>query len=299
MNSSDPDWSLYRSFLAVATEGSLSAAARRLKLTQPTIGRHIEALEAELGAALFARSQRGLTLTAMAEEMLPLAREMAAMATALKRTSSGEAGAERGVVKLTTTPTLAVEILPRILAEFALAQPEIEIEFNVDSQLADLRRRDADIALRMIRPIQSFLVRRRLGVLEFGLYAHRRYLETHGAPGEVGKQRLRLIGFDKENTPVRSAHPLAEMALGESSGMRTDNYGVQWEFLHAGAGIAMCATVSAARYPDLVRVLPERFHMERDIWLVMHEDSRSVRRVRLLFDHLAERLAPLLNGGEP
>lgn len=294
MNPADPDWSLYRSFLAVATEGSLSAAARRLHLTQPTIGRHIEALEAELGTALFSRSQRGLALTAMGEEILPLAREMSAVATALKRASSGDASAERGVVKFTTSPTLAVEILPPLLTEFALAYPEIEIELNVDGQLADLQRRDADLALRMIRPVQPYLVGRRLGGLEFGLYAHRRYLDTHGPPGEIGAERLRLIGFDKENVPVRSAHPLAEMALSVSSGLRSDNYGIQWALLQAGAGIGMCATVAAARYPDLVRVLPDRFHMERDAWLVMHEDSRSVRRVRLLYDHLAEGLAPII-----
>ena len=292
MNTDDPDWSLYRSFLAVATEGSLSAAARRLRLTQPTVGRHIEALEAELGTTLFSRSQRGLALTAMAEEILPLAREMASTVEALKRASSGDASAERGVVMLTTSQTLSVELLPLVLADFALAYPQIEIELNVDSHLLDLLRRDADIALRMIRPTQKALVARRVGVLEFGLYAHRRYLAAYGTSGAP---RPRLIGFDQDNTPLRSAQPLAEHILGDLAGFRTDNYASQWAVLRAGAGIGMCATVVAARDPDLVRVEADRFSMQRDIWLVMHEDAKSIRRVRLLFDHIAERMGAMFS----
>lgn len=288
MNYDDPDWGLYRSFLAVATEGSLSGAARLLRLTQPTIGRHIEALEAELGTTLFTRSQRGLALTAMAEEILPLAQEMSATAEALKRASSGDATAERGVVRLATSQTLSVELLPLVLADFALAHPQIEIELNVDMRLADMLRRDADIALRMIRPTQKALVARRMGALEFGLYAHRTYLE--GAPSQ-----LRLVGFDGYNNWLRSAQPLAEQLLGDEAKIRTDNYAAQWAIVRAGAGVGMCATVVAARDRDLVRVMPDRFAIERDIWLVMHEDARSVRRVRLLFDHMSEQLGAMFS----
>lgn len=290
MNTGDPEWNLYRSFLAVAAEGSLSGAARRLRVTQPTISRHVEMLEAQLGTALFTRSQRGLSPTAMAEEILPLAREMEATAAALKRASSGEAVAERGVVRLTSSPTVAVSVLPAILADFSHLHPTIDIELVIVTELLDLLRRDADIAVRMIRPTQKALVARRLGEVELGLYAHRRYLAARGTPTLVDLERHRLISFDRDNATLHSMAGAEDLSR-RCAGFRCDNLPAQMAALRLGTGFGLMAVITAGRDPDLVRIMPERFSVRREIWLVMHEDVRSIRRIRLMSDFLAERLS--------
>jgi len=297
MNTGDPDWDLYRTFLAVAAEGSLSGAARRLGLTQPTVGRHVEALEAQLQATLFTRSQRGLTLTETANQIKPLAEEMAATAAALRRASSSEAGDDGGCVRLTAPEMVGLEILPPILADFGFAHPGIELELSLSNHNLDLLQRDADVAVRMARPTQKALVARRIGVIEIGLYAHRRYVEVFGVPKTPAERaRHRLIGFDQDPQALRSAGGLAARLTRDWFSFRTDSGAAQIAALRAGAGIGGLATLLAAREPDLVRVMADDFAFPREMWVVMHEDSRQVRRVKLLFDHLAEALGRAIAG---
>jgi DNA-binding transcriptional LysR family regulator len=285
-------WDLYRTFLDVVRDGSLSAAARRLGLTQPTVGRHIAALEQSIGAALFTRSQRGLLPTRAAFELVPHAEAMAVAEAAFRRTASGEASVIGGSVRVTASEIMGCEVLPPILARFCAAHPAIVVELAVSNRVQDLLRRDADIAVRTGRPTQTALVAKRIGVVRIGLFAHRSYVKTRGFPKDVADlAHHRLIGFDGDSTSFAA---VGETGLGitrDTFGFRTDSDPAQLAALRAGIGIAGCQHQIAARDKQLVPILPEKISFGFEIWLAMHEDLRATQRVRLMFDHLARDLA--------
>ncbi|HEY1707406.1 MAG TPA: LysR family transcriptional regulator [Rhizomicrobium sp.] len=290
-------WDHYRSLLAVLRLGSLSAAARELDLTQPTLGRHIAELEKSLKTPLFARSPHGLAPTEAALQLAPHAETMASAAEALLRTASGETENARGVVRITASEAVGVEVLPRILTEFREAHPQIAIELALSNRNQDLLRRDADIAVRMVRPTQGALVAKRIGKLDLGLYAHKHYLRRHGVPKTFDDlQRHTIIGFDRDASALRSvggAFPVTR----EVFALRSDSEHAQLAALRAGFGIGGVQAGIAARDPNLVRVLPDAVRFSLEMWLAMHEDLRTNRRVRLLFDHLARSLEAYAAGG--
>ncbi len=292
-----PSWDELRTFVEVSRDGSLSGAARRLGLTQPTVGRHIDALEAALGLTLFTRSPRGLTATPAALALEPHVEAMATAAAALGRAASGEAAADQGTVRVTASDVIGCEVLPPILAEFHAAHPGIAIELALSNRTADLARRDADIAVRMVRPTQSGLVARRIGASRIGLYAHRDYLARFGEPRSLADLANRcMIGFDRDNSSFRGAGEFARALTRETFGFRCDNDLAQLAALRAGAGVGGCQENIARRVPELVAVLPNAFHYALEVWLVMHEDLKATRRVRLLFDHLAVGLTDYVKG---
>ncbi|MBV8565330.1 MAG: LysR family transcriptional regulator [Methylobacteriaceae bacterium] len=288
----DPSWDLHRSFLAVIREGSLSAAARSLGLTQPTVGRHVDELEALLKIPLFTRSQRGLEPTAGALELVAHAEAMAAAADALVRAASGEAAEERGTVRITASEVIGNEVLPQILAAFREMHPGIVIELVLSNRTQDLLRRDADIAVRMMRPSQDALVARHIGPIAVGLYAHKAYADRHPLPRDLGEiVDHPLIGFDRDMSNARIAARAGFELARDDFAFRCDSDVAQLAALRAGFGIGGCQLGIARRDPNLVPVLPESLRFELDMWLAMHEDLRSSRRVRLLFDHLAATLS--------
>jgi DNA-binding transcriptional LysR family regulator len=297
MTKGEPGWELYRTFLEVLRDGSLSGAARRLALSQPTVGRHIDALEAALGASLFTRSPRGLIPTPAAQGLAPHAESMAAAAAALRRAASGEAAADHGVVRVTASEIMGCEVLPTILAGFRRQHPGIALELALTNRTEDLLRRDADIAVRMVRPTQNALVARRIGKVKIGLYAHRDYVAKFGLPRSVAELDAQcLIGFDRDDRSVRSVGPLAQQIARETFGFRCDSDPAQLAALRAGLGIGGCQANLATRMPELAPVLPRAVQFTLEIWLAMHEDLKSTRRVRLLFDHLALGLASYVRG---
>jgi DNA-binding transcriptional LysR family regulator len=283
-------WDHYRTLLAVLAEGSLSGAARRLGLTQPTVGRHIEALEADLGAALFTRSVGGLAPTEAALALRPHAEAMAAAAEALVRTASGDAEAVRGVVRVTASDVMGVEVLPPMLAGFHEAHPQVVIELKLSNRQEDLLRREADIAVRMARPSQGALLAQRIGSVRLGLYAHRRYLEAHGAPLTMDDPDVAAIGFDRDTQMLRSLRESQINVDREGFALRTDNDLAQLAALRAGFGVGACQAPLARRDPDLVAVLEDAFRYEMEVWVAMHEDLKTSRRMRLMFDWLVEGL---------
>src|SRR5271168_3890143 len=286
-----PNWDELRTFVEVARAGSLSGAARRLGLTQPTVGRHIDALEAALGLTLFTRSPRGLTPTSAALALEPHVEAMAAAAAAFGRAASGEAAADRGTLRVTASEVIGCEVLPPILASFRAEHPGIAIELGLTNKTEDLARRDADIAVRMVRPTQSGLVARRIGASRIGLYAHRDYLARFGEPRSLADLASHcLIGFDRDNSSFRTAGDLARGLKREDFGFRCDNDLAQLAALRAGAGVGGCQENIARRTPELVAILPNVIQYALEVWLVMHEDLKATRRVRLLFDHLAAGL---------
>lgn len=288
-------WELYRSFLAVARSGSLSGAARALRLTQPTLGRHIDALENGLGTPVFTRSPQGLIPTETASALIPIAETMESAADAMVRTASAKTGAIAGTVRITASEIVGAEVLPPILSSVAQSYPAIAFELNLSNRTEDLLRRDADIAVRMVRPVQSGLVARRLGQTIVGFFAHRNYLAARGMPKTLADlNRLRMIGFDRLPVPVAQLERAAVSLKREMFSLRTDNDLAQLAAIRAGYGVGAAQVGIARRDPDLVRVLPKAFAVPLETWLVMHEDLRASPRIRRVFDALSEGLKAYL-----
>jgi len=297
MASNDPGWELYRSFLVVMREGSLSAAARTLGMTQPSVGRHMRELEAALGAALFARSPQGLTPTELARELVPHAQVMASAAAILQRTASAGREEISGTVCLTASEVIGAEVLPPILTVFRERHPGIVVELVLSNQTSDLLRRDADIAVRMVQPTQDALVARHVGRIELGLFAHRRYLDAHGQPSTLAELAGHaLIGFDTEQPYIRRMRPGGLPYVRERFALRTDSDLAALAALRAGFGIGIAQVNLARRDPQLVRLLPDQLSLPLETWVAMHEDLRQSLRVRRLFDHLAEALQTYAGG---
>lgn len=298
--SSDPAWDLFQSLHAVLQAGSFSAAARARGLTQPTLGRHIEALEQSLGAPLFLRSPRGLTATDLAESMRPHLEEMAAGAAAALRDASGAADSSKGVVRVAASDIMGAEVLPAILSGFQDRHPEITIELVLSNKAEDLSRRDADIAVRMVRPTQGSLVARKVGTTGIGFYATPGYLERRGTPGSMDdlENGHTVIGFDRHRPNIEA---LAGLDLGreitrETFDFRSDNDIAQNAAVKAGLGIGAIQH-ALARRAGLVPVLSNAFHFELEIWVAMHENLKGSRRMRLMFDHLVEGLSGFVAEG--
>lgn len=290
MNRIEPGWELYRTLLAVVREGSLSGAARALGLTQPTVGRHIDALEAALGVVLFTRSQGGLAPTEGALALAPHAEAMASAAEALWRTASGEAEEDRGTVRITASEIIGTEVLPPILVSFREKHPRIVIELMLSNRTEDLLQREADIAVRMIRPTQGALVAKKLGVVGLSLHAHRTYIAAHGSPKTVEElSQHSIIGFDREPS-VRRLKDLGIVLTRDFFAFRCDSDLAQFAALRAGFGLGMCQQALVKKYPDLVPVLADKVNFELDVWIAMHEDLKTSLRMRLMFDHLAAEL---------
>lgn len=291
MANHDPNWELYRSFLAVMREGSLSGAARMLGMTQPSLGRHIRELEANLSVALFARSPQGLTPTDIAHELVPHAQSMAVASAALRRAASASHDDIRGVIRVTASEIVGAEVLPTMLTDFRRQHPGIVIELSLSNQSEDLLRRDADIAIRMVQPTQGALVARHVGKVALGLYAHQRYIKANGRPESMDELTAHsLIGFDHEAPYIRNMRPKGSPFVRENFSLRTDSDLAALASIRAGYGIGIIQTGIARRDPKLVRLMPDSVNMNLDTWVVMHEDLKRSMRNRKLFDHLAAGL---------
>lgn len=284
-------WELYRSFLGVLKEGSLSGAARALDVAQPTIGRHIAALEKALGLALFTRSQAGLLPTDAAIALRPHAEAMAATAAALERAAASEGAGVRGVVRVTASEMIGVEVLPAIVADLREKYPDLKIELQLTNKVQDLLHREADIAVRMTQPKHAQLIARPVGRIELGLFASQEYVKRHGVPAgmeELAKHTL--IGYDEVTPFIRAASKKLPGLERETFSVRTDSDVAQLALVRAGAGIGICQVPLARRGDALVRILPERFSFLLDTWITMHEDLRNSPRCRVAFDALVNGL---------
>jgi len=297
MATEPPDWGLFRAFLAVVREGSLSSAARVLGTTQPTMGRQVAALEASLGVKLFTRSLDGLSPTEAGLRLIPSAEAMAAAVEAAQRSASGEVDEERGTVRITASEVVGSEVLPPILAAIHTLHPRISVELSLSNRNEDLLRGDADIAVRMVRPTQGALVAKQIGRIDVGLYGHRRYLKAYAMPRRLAdlSQHV-LIGYDREQAYARLLERLGVPATRDMFVFRTDSEVTQLAALRAGFGIGPSQLGIARRDKNLIPVLHAEFIYPMEVWLVMHRDLQGSRRIRLLFDQLAPRLSAYAQG---
>ncbi len=290
-----PGWELYRSFLAVLREGSLSGAARALGLTQPTVGRHIKELESLLDSALFTRARDGLRPTEAARAIEPHAETMAAAAAILIRTISHNDPHHRAIVRIAASEIVTVEVLPPILTEFRALHPGIIIELSGSDREEALLHRASDIAVRMTRPKQEALIARRIGHVTLGFHAHQRYLDERGRPSNMHELAQHvLIGFDRETTSIRALRRLGMTLTREDFALRADSHLAQLAAIRAGFGIGICQTPLARRDPNLVHLLPDEFSFNLEVWIAMHEDLRANLPMRAVFDHLAIALPAYL-----
>ncbi|OAN62244.1 LysR family transcriptional regulator [Sphingomonas sp. TDK1] len=290
----EPSWDVYRSFAAVLRAGSLSAAARGLGMTQPSIARHIDALERTVGGALFIRSQRGLAPTDRALALQPHAEALVAAAEALRRTGQGRPDQPEGVVRISASQAVGVLHLPAILARLRKAYPALAFELSLSDAVDDLLLRRADIAVRMTEPVQQALVARPVGTLTLGFHAHRDYLAQRGVPATLAALATHdLIGFDTETPFIRAAMRHLPGLDRSSFALRVDNDAAQLAAIRAGFGIGICQIAAARPDPALVHVLADAFAMPLRMWVVMHEDLRHGVRYRTVFDALADQLAAI------
>lgn len=288
----DIEWELYRSLLGVLREGSLSGAARALGIAQPTVGRHVAALEAALGLALFTRSQTGLIPTEAALALRPHAEALASTAAALERVAASYGDGVRGVVRVTASEVIGIEVLPAVAAALRARHPDLKVELVLSNSVQDLLQREADVAVRMTPPSQDQLVARRVGIIELGLHASADYLARHGTPATLDElAKHALIGYDRPPPFARAAMRRHPWFGRERLALRTDSDLAQLALIRAGAGIGICQAALAGRAPALVRVLPAAFSMPLETWVTMHEDLRDSPRCRVTFDALVEALA--------
>ncbi|KPP83342.1 MAG: Transcriptional regulator [Rhodobacteraceae bacterium HLUCCO07] len=291
----DIDWSLMQAFLAVAEAGSLSAAARVLGVSQPTLGRQIRAMEEQTGLTLFRRQPRGLDLTQDGAALVPHARAMRDAMRDVALYAAGHDAEMAGVVRITASEVVAHHILPSIMAGIRADHPEIELELVPSDRAENLLFREADIAVRMYRPEQLDVVARRLGELEIGIFAARSYLERRGRP-ESPEALLQhdLIGYDRSELILRGMRAVGFDLTRDAFATRCDNQVTYWELLRAGCGIGfgqrhVGRTDPAVEEIDIGIAIPGL-----PVWLAAHRQLRQVSRLGHVWDRLAEGLAPVL-----
>ncbi len=290
------DWSLIRSFLAALDHGSALAAAQQLKTSQPTVGRHIAELESQLGVVLFERTGRGLVPTATALQLADSARDMEAGALQLTRTLSGAQQQTGGTVRITASVPVAVQLLPPLLARMREQMPDIQIELVSSNQVSNLLRREADIAVRMVRPEQGTLLAKKIGDVRIGAYAQRHYLARHSAirqPADLLNHAL--IGNDADTSIVRGFAAMGFTVGPQAFALRTDDFIVQWQAVRAGLGVGFLADYMARTDPEVVPVLADQLPIPSlPMWLAVHREIRTNRRIRAVFDFLAEALPQVI-----
>ncbi|GBR54154.1 LysR family transcriptional regulator [Gluconobacter sphaericus] len=292
MDTHIPDWHLFRAFLAVVREGSLSGAARMLATTQPTMGRQVAALEASLGVKLFTRSIDGLSPTEAGLRLIPSAEAMAAAAETAWRSTSGKADEARGTVRITASEVIGSEVLPSLLTGFYSLYPQISVELVLSNRNEDLLRGDADIAVRMVRPSQAALVAKRIGNIDAGLYAHQHYLKKRPMPQCLYDLRQHaLIGYDRNPAHSRMIEMMRVPLTREMFAFRSDSDLAQLAALRTGFGIGASQLGIAKRDRNLIPVLHTELIFSMDVWVAIHPDMRSDRRIRLMFDYLVKKLA--------
>ena len=285
----DFDWSLIRSFLAALDHGSLLGAARALHSSQPTIGRHIAELESQLGVVLFERTGRGLLPSEMALRLADAARSMESGALQLARSVSGAQAGVSGTIRITASQPVACVLLPPILAKMRLALPEVQVELVVSNEVSNLLRREADIALRMVQPDQATLVAKRIGKVSLGAYAHRDYLRRRGTPKQpIELLAHELVGLDQSETIIQGFAAFGYPVQRNQFALRTDDLMAYWEAVRAGLGVGFIADYVARTDSAVVPLLPMLKVPAIPMWLAVHREIRTNRRIREVYDFLGD-----------
>lgn len=285
------DWTLLQSFAAVAETGSLSAAARRLGQSQPTIGRHIKTLEQALGVELFTRVPKGLVPTEAGRGMIGPAESMREAASRLQLAAEGQDAGLAGTVRVTASTVVSHFILPPIVAEIRRAHPEIQIELVPSDSSENLLFREADIALRMYRPTQLDIITAHVADQQMGLYAATGFLDRVGRPQTLDElMALDFVGFDANDTIIRTMRGAGLEVTRDFFPVRCDDQAAYWHLVRAGCGIGGMQVPIGTAEPGVERVLPGLQLPQLPVWLAAPAALRHSPRIRLVWDRLAEGL---------
>ena len=289
------DWALVRAFLIVAETGSLSAAARRLGASQPTLGRQIRQLETALGQTLFNRQPKGLALTENGRALMPGAQKMQTAMHEIALTAAGQETGLAGPVRITASESVSLYILPPILAKLRAEAPGISVDIVPSDSTENLLFREADIALRMYRPKQLELVGRHLGDIRLGIFASRAYLDRAGRPETVRDLFDHpIIGYDRNEEIIRELQARGFPATREWFAVRCDSHTVNWELVRAGCGIGF-GQAGVAEADSEIEEIPIDVNLPvLPVWLATHQALRHSPRIALVWDALAEGMAPHL-----
>jgi len=295
MNAHHFNWNLVPAFLAAHEHGSLLAAARALGSSQPTVGRHISELEAQLGTVLFERTGRGLAPTPAGLRLAEAARAMESGALALLSSVGASRSTLEGTVRISASQPVACVLLPPLLAQMRQTLPGIQVELVASNAVSNLLRREADIALRMVRPVQASLVARRIGQVGLSACAHRDYLARRGTPAEPADLLQHdLVGNDQVMDIQRGFAALGHDVPRERLVLRTDDLMAYWSAVRAGLGIGFVADYLLRTDPAVQRVLPQLRIPPLPIWLTVHREIRSSARIRAVYDFLAQAVPQTL-----
>jgi len=292
----DLDWSLVQAFLAVAEEGSLSAAARRLGASQPTLGRQIKTMEAQLGARLFDRRPRGFELTETGAALVPAARAMEEAARRIALTAAGTEDRLEGPVRVTASVALSIYHLPRIIAGIRREEPRITLELAPSDESRNLLYREADIAVRMYRPKQLDLVTQYLGEIALGVFASRDYLDRHGRPdSSEALMQHDFVGYDVNPMIIDGFAAAGFTVSRDWFPVRCDDNAAYWELVRAGCGVGFAQRTVGEADPDMEEIMLPLDLPTLPVWLTAHETMRRTPRIRRVWDLLAKGLRPLVS----
>lgn len=285
------DWNQVRAFLATAEEGSLSAAARALGQTQPTLSRQVAALETDLGVTLFERAGRAMALTTAGMELLEHVRVMADAANRISLSASGQSQVIEGRVAITATENLAARQLPSIVKKIHAVAPNVQIDILPSNEVRDLTLREADISIRHARPEQPDLIAKLLYETDAHLYASRSYLDQYGPISRLEDlDRAIFVGMDR--TPEMVA-VLAEYGLHISPDQfryNSPSGHVLYELVRHDLGVSILTKDVESYADEIVKVLPDAFSIPIPVWLVTHRELHTSKRIRVVYDILAEEL---------
>lgn len=288
------DWNQARAFLATAEEGSLSAAARILSQTQPTLSRQVSALEADLGVTLFERVGKSLALTKAGLELLEHFRAMGDAANRISLTASGQSEAIEGHVSITATPIMATYHLPAMLKRLRTIAPGIDINIVASNEVRDLQRREADIAIRHVRPEQPDLIAKLVGETSANLYASTDYLDTFGRPKTPDDLKdASFIGFEHPERLLPVLNSLGLELTARNFRITTASGTVIFALVQQGLGISFLPKDVVPLIPGVEQVLPDLEPVPIPIWLVTHRELNTSRRIRVVFDLLADALSSM------
>lgn len=284
------DWNLFRTFLAVADAGSHSAAGRRLKLSHATVGRHIAELERHLGQKLFVRDADGYALTPAGDHLKHEADLMASAALRAERIAAAEGESPKGVVRVSTAATLAGYWLMPHMKDFHATFPDIEIEYMTDAWPASVRRREADIVIRLYGPGQENLVGKKIARVGVAFYASKDYVEAHGVPSSREEWASHtVIGFAGAAAETELHKWSNHVTRDAPTWLRCSSIADQLRAVRNGVGITVLTCLIGDQHPDLVRIAPDKLFSSTDVWLLAHPDLRQTEPVSTVFDFIAQR----------
>lgn len=286
------DWNALKAFCAVAEQGSFTRAAKLLGSSQPTLSRQIAALEASVGMALFERLPKGLRPTEAGAAILEPVRRMLGAAQGVSIAATARQEEISGTVRITASEIMSAYVLPSIFLKLRSVYPAIQIELVASNAVDNLLAREADIAVRMVRPEQQGLVTRKVAQYALGFFARREYLATHSRISlSQAMEQLHWIGMDQSTLLIQGFRAAGVHADKSMFSFRTDNQIVGWQAVLAGLGVGIGMKHVARHFPQLVQIFEDQALPELPVWLTAHRELRSVPRIRAVFDFLAEELA--------